>query len=135
MTPVEETIVEPVCLPESGDPAELSAQLLRAMIDGMRCGVLAVDREGRLILLNEQARRILELTTEPSFGTPLTEAIPGCPELAQAMDSAFHLTSLPNRAEIELPSAQRGSRTKRGRMCSHWSSPTPTKGRMRSIRR
>jgi signal transduction histidine kinase len=111
MTPLVDPIAESVCPAVPGGEAGLSADFLRGMIDGMRCGVVAIDTQGRLLLLNEQACRILELERSPEQGTALEEAIPNYPELAQAVNSAFHLSSLPNRAEVELRNAPRGSHT------------------------
>ena len=41
---------------------------LRGLIQGMRCGILTVDRTGRLLLLNDLARQILETGPEVAAG-------------------------------------------------------------------
>jgi signal transduction histidine kinase len=76
---------------------------LNGLIGGMRCGVVSTDTEGRLVLLNEHARRILELPQTPPTGTRLWQALPRHPEIVQALLDSFRLSSLPNRAEMELP--------------------------------
>lgn len=111
MSPSQDRYVESVCPAVSAVGAGVSADFLSGMIDGMRCGVLAIDPRGTLLVINEPACRILEVERSPLPGTPLDEAIPNHPELNQAMKSAFHLSSLPNRAEVELRNAPRGSRT------------------------
>jgi signal transduction histidine kinase len=75
---------------------------LRGVIEGMRCGVLIVDDAGRLVLLNEHARRILELDAAPLPGTPLGTVLSAYPRLARLLLDAFHMASLPNRAELDL---------------------------------
>ncbi len=72
------------------------------LVRGMRCGILTIDREGRLVMLNEPARQILELDTTPDPGTPVEGALREHPQLAQILRESFGMSSLPNRAEIDL---------------------------------
>ena len=81
---------------------------LRGLVQGMRCGVLLIDAEGRLILLNEPARRILELGDPPPVGTELSRAMPDHAPLVHVMLESFRMSSLPNRAEMHLDSGRRG---------------------------
>ena len=81
---------------------------LRGLLRGMRCGVLLIDVEGRLILLNEPARRILDLRDLPPVGTDLGRALPDHAQLVRAMLESFRMSSLPNRAEMHLDSGRRG---------------------------
>jgi signal transduction histidine kinase len=74
----------------------------RGLVDGMRCGVLTIDREGRLVLMNEPARQILELKEVPARGIPVEAALGDHPQLAQILRESFGMSSLPNRAEIDL---------------------------------
>jgi signal transduction histidine kinase len=74
----------------------------RGLVDGMRCGVLTIDREGRLVLMNEPARQILELPEPPVCGIPVEDALRDHPQLAQILRESFAMSSLPNRAEIDL---------------------------------
>jgi signal transduction histidine kinase len=82
---------------------------LKGLIDGMRCGVLSIDPAGNLVLLNEHARRILDLPETPPPGTPLWRALPDYPELVRALTRSFQMSILPNRAEMELARGPRRS--------------------------
>jgi two-component system nitrogen regulation sensor histidine kinase GlnL len=77
----------------------------------MRCGILTVDREGRLLMVNEPARQILDLDAPPPPGTPVERALHDHPQLAQVLRESFTMSSLPNRAEIELEIEGKRSRT------------------------
>lgn len=93
------------------DVADLDPGICRGLVRGMRCGVLAVDRAGCLLLMNEPARQILEFERVPPAGTPIEEALRDHPQLAQILRESFHMSSLPNRAEIELGRTASGGRT------------------------
>ena len=75
---------------------------LRGLIHGMRCGILTVDRTGRLLLLNDLARQILETGPEVAAGQDVREVLADHPQLAQILLESFSMTTLPNRAEIDL---------------------------------
>lgn len=75
---------------------------LRGLIQGMRCGILTVDRTGRLLLLNELARQILEIGPEVGPGQDVREVLRDHPQLAQILLESFSMSTLPNRAEIDL---------------------------------
>jgi signal transduction histidine kinase len=68
----------------------------------MRCGILTVDRSGRLLLLNDLARQILEIGSHPGSGQDVREVLADHPQLAQILLESFSMTTLPNRAEIDL---------------------------------
>jgi signal transduction histidine kinase len=68
----------------------------------MRCGILAADRGGRLVMLNELGAEILGLDGAPPPGTPIADALEAHPQLAQVLVDSFNMTSLPNRAELDL---------------------------------
>ncbi len=87
-----------------GDAAATSpeGEFYRRLIKGMRCGILTVDAEARLVMVNEPARQILELDELPEIGVPVEQALTGHPQLAQILRESFHMSSLPNRAEIDL---------------------------------
>jgi signal transduction histidine kinase len=99
--PPADGLVGDALLP-SGAPD--SAELFRGVIEGMRCGILTIDREGRLLMLNEPARLILELQEAPRAGTRIEDALRAHPQLARVLRESFTMSSLPNRAEIELQS-------------------------------
>ena len=40
------------------------ASFLKGIIEGMRCGMLAVDTQGRLMMINEPGRKILGLASD-----------------------------------------------------------------------
>ena len=74
----------------------------RGLIRGMRCGILTIDREGRLVMVNEHAQQILDLTDPPTLGLPVEVALRDYPQLARILLESFCMSSLPNRAEIDL---------------------------------
>jgi two-component system nitrogen regulation sensor histidine kinase GlnL len=74
----------------------------RGLIEGMRCGILTIDRDGRVVMMNEHARGILELDRLPQAGDSVERALSGHPQLAQILRESFSMSSLPNRAEIDL---------------------------------
>jgi signal transduction histidine kinase len=83
---------------------------LKGMFDGMRCGIVAVDRAGRVVLLNDLACQILELREIPG-PSETAETVLGChPSILRVLHESYGMSSLPNRAEMELDLA--GGRTK-----------------------
>jgi two-component system nitrogen regulation sensor histidine kinase GlnL len=91
-----------VAEPETA-PAWESAAFHRGLINGMRCGIVTIDRQGNLVMLNDHARHILDLGEAPEPGQPVDEALRDYPQLVQILKESFTTSSLPNRAEIELP--------------------------------
>ncbi len=61
--------------------------LREGILAGMREGVLALDRERRIVLVNDAARSLLQLGTRPVEGETLELAIP-CAELLELADAA-----------------------------------------------
>ena len=88
--------------PTAPDVRDGDRDFFRGLIEGMRCGILTIDRDGRVVMINEHARGILELERLPSAGDPLDMALAGHPQLAQILRESFSMSSLPNRAEIDL---------------------------------
>jgi two-component system nitrogen regulation sensor histidine kinase GlnL len=69
----------------------------------MRNAVLAVVRDGRIVVMNEAAYRTLGITPgENDLGRHYQDVLRGCPEIVRILGSAFELSSLPNRAELRL---------------------------------
>ena len=68
----------------------------------MRCGILTMDRRGNLLMVNEHARQILEMAELLPAGLPVEAALADYPQLAQILRESFSMSSLPNRAEIDL---------------------------------
>jgi len=89
-------------------PVEKSQPLadvfFRHMVGNMRNGVLAIDRAGDLVLLNDEARRLFRLPPGDVTGQPYADLLRDHPDIVRVLGGAFELTSLPNRAELRLKS-------------------------------
>jgi signal transduction histidine kinase len=106
MSPCEPAQQE-VVRPSATMPPVERCDFTKGLIDGMRCGVLAIDADGRLAWINEQALRILDLQDSATVGSPVGEALPDHPSLARALTSSFEMAVLPNRAEMSLDGSDR----------------------------
>jgi signal transduction histidine kinase len=74
----------------------------RHIVRGMRNGVLAMTPAGTIAHINDEAYRIFGLTPGPAdIGRPLAEVV-AVPEVVRALNAAFDLNLLPNRAELRL---------------------------------
>jgi signal transduction histidine kinase len=83
--------------------ASVGDRFFRQLVLSMRNGVLAVTREGRLVVLNEVASRILDLTPRPdAIGLLYSEVLAEQPDILRILSAAFDLQHLPNRAELKL---------------------------------
>ena len=76
----------------------------RHLVGNMRNGVLAIDRQGGLVLLNDEARRLFHLPAGPVAGEPYADVLHQHPDIVRVLGGAFELQSLPNRAELRLKS-------------------------------
>jgi two-component system, NtrC family, sensor histidine kinase AtoS len=77
------------------------------MVANMRNGVLAVDRSGALVLINDEACRIFRLPSDPAYlGQAFTEVFRNYPEVVRVLTGAFELAALPNRVELRLKPAE-----------------------------
>src|SRR5512145_1146237 len=85
-------------------PLAATPEFYRRLIEGMRCGILIIDRTGGIVMVNDHARSILELTELPSPGASVDEALALHPQLAHILRDSFWMSRLPNRAEIDLKS-------------------------------
>ncbi len=84
---------------------------LRGLLSGIRCGVVAVDRQGLLVLINRHGCEILGFELSPPTGTPIESALADHPNLVRVLGDAFTLATLPNRAELDLgPRRREGTR-------------------------
>ena len=73
------------------------------MVANMRNGVLAVDRAGRLVLINDEAYRIFGLPPDRDHvGQRYGEVFSEHPDIVRVLGGAFDLAALPNRAELRL---------------------------------
>jgi len=83
---------------EGSGPSAFTAGLVR----GMRCGVLAVDSNERVVLLNDVAHQLLDLADAASPGASLEEALAEYPQIIEVLRDAFGMASPPNRAELDI---------------------------------
>ncbi len=100
-----------VASPEENPPWHGEEQaFLKGLINGMRSGILATTRDGRLMMLNDIGAQILGLDEVPPIGTPIDEALSSQPGLVRLLRDSFTMISLPNRAELDLDSGGQGCR-------------------------
>jgi signal transduction histidine kinase len=75
----------------------------RHIVSGMRNGVIAITRDCRLALINDEAYRIFGVTPRPDDpGQPLALVLREHPDVVRVLTGAFDLHHLPNRAEMRL---------------------------------
>jgi signal transduction histidine kinase len=75
----------------------------RHIVSGMRNGVLAVTRDGRLALINDEAYRIFGVSAQPDdIGRPISTVLKDHPDVVRVLTGAFDLHLLPNRVEMRL---------------------------------
>jgi signal transduction histidine kinase len=61
--------------------------------------------------VNDLGRQILELSDKTDVGTPVDEVLQKHPQLAEILRESFGMSTLPNRAEIELRSRSQAGKT------------------------
>jgi PAS domain S-box-containing protein len=80
-----------------------SDEFFRHMVANMRNGVLAIDRGGALVLINDEACRAFGLPPDLDYlGQPYAEVFRQHPDVVRVLSGAFELAALPNRAELRL---------------------------------
>jgi signal transduction histidine kinase len=73
------------------------------MVANMRNGVLAIDRAGCLVLINDEACRAFGLPPDLDYlGQPYATVFRDHPDIVRVMGGAFEMAALPNRAELRL---------------------------------
>src|SRR4029078_8346950 len=83
-------------------------RFFRQLVSSMRNGVIAIHRDGRVALMNEEAYRIFSLPRGGSnVGRPFSEVFRERPDLIRVLSGAFEMTTLPNRAELRLKDLDR----------------------------
>ncbi len=88
-------------------------EFFKAIIDGMRCGVLSIDINGRVLRINEMAKKILDINeTAVVEGGNISALLGMYPDLSRMMLESFHISTLPNREEMEI--SCKGKRKKIG---------------------
>jgi signal transduction histidine kinase len=90
-------------LPAVEGESELEDAFYRHVVSGMRNGVLAMNREGRLAIINQEAYRIFGIEPGPrDLGRPIADVLRPHPEVVRLLSNVFDLHLLPNRAELRL---------------------------------
>jgi PAS domain S-box-containing protein len=83
----------------------LSDVFFRHMVGNMRNGVLAIARDGTIVLLNDEACRMFGLADpETHIGRPYADVLQRHADIVRVLGGAFEMAALPNRAEIRLKS-------------------------------
>ncbi|NTU60019.1 MAG: PAS domain-containing protein [Deltaproteobacteria bacterium] len=80
----------------------MSSSFASRVVSSLRCGVVAVDREGLVTLINEPAAQLLEVPVEGWKGRPCAEVLAHCPTFATVLLDALDRETLPDRAELEI---------------------------------
>ncbi|MCC7124723.1 MAG: hypothetical protein IT178_07730 [Acidobacteria bacterium] len=70
----------------------------------MKSGVLAIDRAGRVVLLNDEARRLFRLADDDFSGERVEMVLQAHPDILRVLSGVFDRPTLPSRAEIRLKS-------------------------------
>jgi signal transduction histidine kinase len=75
----------------------------RHIVSGMRNGVLAITRDGRVALINDEAYRIFGVSpVANAVGQTLSSLLKDHPDVVRVIVGAFDLHHLPNRVEMRL---------------------------------
>ena len=83
-------------------------RFFRDLISSLATGVLAIQRDGRIALLNDMAYRILSISpADGDVGRPYMGLLRNEPDIARLLAGAFELDHLPNRTEVRLKSAEK----------------------------
>ena len=95
--------------PSNGRPVTTSVSagvpdaFFRQIVTGMRNGVIAITRDGRLAVINDEAYRVFGVIRDPGdIGQPAATVLKAHPEVIRTLTAAFELHHLPNRAEMRL---------------------------------
>ncbi len=83
----------------------------RRVVEGMRCAILTVDVDGRVLVANRMAREILEIEEPTLSGIPVNRVLARHPRLAEVLLASLEMSHLPNRAEMEIRSREEDGRT------------------------
>ena len=79
------------------------SRFFRDMVTSMRNGVLAIRRDGRLVMVNEEAYRILDITPQQGdAGRHFSDFLRNHHDLVRMLAGGFDMCTLPNRAEMRL---------------------------------
>lgn len=85
--------------------SKLTDVFFRHMVGNMRNGVLAISRDGAVVLVNDEARRLFRLPAMDTLvGRPYSDVLRDHPDMVRVLAGAFGMAALPNRAELRLKS-------------------------------
>jgi len=85
--------------------SRLTDVFFRHMVGNMRNGVLAIARDGAVVLVNDEACRLFGLPPGPALvGQPFANVLRHHPDIVRVFGGAFDMATLPNRAELRLKS-------------------------------
>jgi signal transduction histidine kinase len=80
----------------------------RHIVSGMRNGVLAITRDGRLAVINDEAYRIFGVDVRAGdLGQPLVQVLHEHPDVVRVLTGAFDLHHLPTRVEMRIKPTDR----------------------------
>jgi two-component system sensor histidine kinase AtoS len=83
--------------------ADAEDRFFRHIVSSMRNGVIAVRRDGTLMLMNAEAYRIFSVAPQPDdIGRPFADVLKTRGDIVRVLTAAFELSHLPNRAETRL---------------------------------
>ena len=86
-------------------PTHQTDVFFRHLVGNMRNGVLAIARDGAVVLVNDEARRLFGLPLSVDLtGQPFGHLLREHPDVVRVLGGAFEMASLPNRAELRLKS-------------------------------
>jgi nitrogen-specific signal transduction histidine kinase len=90
-----------VARPETADVS--TDAFFRHIVSGMRNGVLAITRDCRVALINDEAYRIFGIPeTADAVGQQVSTVLKDHPDVVRVLAGAFDLHHLPNRVEMRL---------------------------------
>jgi signal transduction histidine kinase len=82
---------------------EIDDTFFRHIVSGMRNGVLAITRDGRLALINDEAYRVFGIEPQPDdLSRPVASLLKAHPDVVRVLTGVFDLHHLPNRVEMRL---------------------------------
>ncbi len=94
---------KPAVTEDPPPPLQVDDRFFRHMVTSMRNGVLAITRDGKLVVMNDEAYRILQLARRPEDpGRHFSDLLRDHPDIVRVLASAFEMMHLPNRAELRL---------------------------------
>ncbi len=84
-----------------------AADLMRSM----RCGLITIDRHAKVRFFNDRAAEILEVPAAGAVGRPVQAVLASHPQLARLLAEGLTLSTLPDRAEVEVRTRDRQGRS------------------------